>query len=172
MFTNPFENNLEKPFQLCNCHNSHCIFLYCTHLILIMSKVYDLWNMNFPSLLVHTWGAVWKLVIVYLRGFFFFFQVYGSCVGVFCFSTSMYIADLLLDLFYFHQGYIRGGDDLRAFIIRYNLSNCGDYMSVFPRVFCCAMWGQSPQADKQKEKNKRMLKSCENKLTHSSSCWL
>lgn len=135
----------------------------CIHSIWVMAKVYVLWNTNFPLLLVHNWGTVCEFLIVYLR-IFFLFQVYVSCLGVFCISTSMYFVDYCLIYFIF----IRSGDDLGAFFIRYNLSSCGDYTSVFSRVFFGALWGQSPQADKQK-KDERMLKPLENRLTHSSS---
>lgn len=125
----------------------------CIHSILVMAKVYILRNTNFPLLLVHNWGAVCEFLIVYLRIFFFLFQVYVSSLGVFCFSTSTYFVDYCLIYFIF----IRSGDDLGPFFIRYNLSSCGDYTSVFPRVFFGVIWGQSPQADKQKK-----MKECWN----------
>lgn len=115
------------------------------HSILAMAKVYFLWNTNFPLLLVHNWGAVCEFLIVCLR--VFLFQVYVSCLSMFCFSTSIYFVDYCLIYFIF----IRSGDDLGTFIIRYNLSSSGDYTSVFPRVFFGVIWGQSPQADKQKK---------------------
>lgn len=90
---------------------------------------------------------------LFISGFFFLFQVYVSCLGMFCFSTSVYFVDYCLVYFIF----IRCGDDLGTFIIRYNLSSSGDYTSVFPRVFFGVIWGQSPQADKQKK-----IKECWN----------
>lgn len=88
-----------------------------------------------------------------ISGFFFYFKcMYPSRVCyVFQLQCTLWIYFLIYFIF------IRSGDDLGAFIIRYNLSSCGDYTSVFPRVFFGAIWGQSTQADKQKK-----MKECWN----------